>query len=95
VYVPYTPGIIPPKTVKPTATGTPKVGSVLKANKYGWAKGAVLKYRWLRNGVPISGAWSATYKVRSADKGKTVTARVTGTKAGHKTSKVGKKYTVR
>ena len=54
-----------------------------------------MKYRWLRNGVPITGAWSATYKVRTADKGKAVTVRVTGTKAGHKTSKVGKKYIVR
>jgi hypothetical protein len=83
-----------PAPVRPAPKPT-KVGTVLKADKSGWAKGATLKYRWLRNGVPISGAWSSTYKVRSADKGKTVTVRVTGTKNGHKSTKTSKKYTVR
>jgi len=37
-------------------TGNARVGSTLKASKSGWAKGTTLKYRWLRNGVPITGA---------------------------------------
>lgn len=72
-----------------------KVGAVLKADQSGWAKGTVLKYRWTRNRVPISGATSATYKVRSADKGKTVTVRVTGTKSGHTASTTGGQFLVR
>jgi hypothetical protein len=94
VYAPAPPGYVPPKAPKPVPAST-RVGSTLKADKSGWAKGTVLKYRWLRNGVPISGATSATYKVRTADKGKKVTVRVTGTKAGRTTSKVGRTYNVR
>lgn len=44
---------------------------------HGWAArcGAGGGLRWLRNGVAVSGAKPATYKVRSADKGRTVTVR--------------------
>jgi hypothetical protein len=82
---------IPTAPVYPTLT---KAGAVLKADQSGWAKGTVLKYRWTRNGVTISGATSATYKVRSADKGKTVTVVVTGKKSGHSTSKTARKFIV-
>jgi len=70
-------------------TNDPFVGSTLKADKVsGWAKGTTLKYRWLRNGIPISGAWHSTYKVRTADRGRTVSVRVTGTIGGSKTSMI-------
>jgi len=52
VYAPI-PGHV---STKPAPTAKAKVGSVLKADKPGWAKGTTLKYRWLRNGVPIPGA---------------------------------------
>jgi hypothetical protein len=50
-----------------------------------WTWGAAFKYRWLRNGVPISGARYSTYKVRSADKGPKLTVRVTGSRFGYTT----------
>ncbi|MCU1522485.1 MAG: hypothetical protein JWN19_2870 [Arthrobacter sp.] len=88
---PKAPVYTPPKTNYVTAT---KVGSVLKADKSGWAKGTVLKYRWTRNGVTIAGATASTYEVRSADKRKTVSVVVTGKKSGHTSSKTGKKFFV-
>lgn len=74
----------------------PFVGSTLKADKvYGWAKGTTLKYRWLRNGVPISGAWHSTYKIRTADRGKTVSVRVTGTNGSFKSSIIASRHKIR
>ncbi|CAH0268901.1 hypothetical protein SRABI26_03605 [Arthrobacter sp. Bi26] len=74
------PPVYAPAPVPVTAKA--KVGSVLKAGKQSWPKGMKLTYRWLRNGAPISGATSATYKVRSADKGKNVNVRITATRPG-------------
>lgn len=71
-------------TVRPAITGTAKTGSVLKAVPGRWTKGAVLTYRWYRNGVPIVGARAATYKAVRADKGVRVTVRVTGMLPGYK-----------
>lgn len=71
---------------KPTITGTTKVGSTLTAKAGTWAPAPVtLSHQWLRNGVAISGATASTYKLTSADKGKRITVRVTGTKAGYTT----------
>ncbi|MGN7967907.1 hypothetical protein [Microbacterium sp. 22296] len=68
----------------PTITGTTKVGSTLTAKAGTWAPAPVtLSHQWLRNGVAISGATSSTYKLTSADKGKRISVRVTGTKAGY------------
>ena len=36
-----------------------------------------MSYRWLRDGKPISGAWSSTYKVTKADIGRKLSLRVT------------------
>ncbi|PVZ52604.1 hypothetical protein [Arthrobacter sp. H-02-3] len=76
-------------TAMPTVTGTPKAGSVLRAKHGAWTKGTVFTYQWLRNGIPISNATASTYKVRTADKGKRLTVRVTGTQAGYKTAARG------
>ncbi|WP_285137115.1 hypothetical protein [Microbacterium sp. lyk4-40-TSB-66] len=68
----------------PTVTGTTKVGSTLTARAGTWAPAPVtLTHQWLRNGVAISGATAATYKLTSADKGKRISVRVTGTKTGY------------
>ncbi|SDL53252.1 hypothetical protein [Arthrobacter sp. ok362] len=64
-------------------SATAKVGSVLKAGKQSWPKGMKVSYRWLRNGSPISGATSSSYKVKRADKGMRVNVRVTGTRPGY------------
>jgi hypothetical protein len=70
----------------PTITGTTKVGSTLTARAGTWAPAPVtLSHQWLRNGVVISGATATTYKLTATDKGKRITVRVTGTKAGYTT----------
>ena len=70
----------------PTITGTTKVGSTLTAHAGTWAPAPVtLSHQWLRNGVAISGATATTYKLTATDKGKRITVRVTGTKAGYTT----------
>lgn len=70
----------------PTITGTTKVGSTLTARTGTWAPAPVtLSYQWLRNGVAISGATAGTYKLTSTDKGKRISVRVTGAKAGYTT----------
>ncbi|OFI38548.1 hypothetical protein BIU82_04305 [Arthrobacter sp. SW1] len=70
----------------PTITGTAKVGQTLTANPGTWGPAPVtLKYQWYRSGVAISGATATTYTQTSADLGKTMTVRVTGSKAGYTT----------
>ncbi|MDQ1083948.1 MULTISPECIES: hypothetical protein [Microbacterium] len=70
----------------PTISGTTKVGYTLTAKAGTWAPAPVtLSYQWLRNGVAISGATASTYKLTSTDKGKRITVRVTGIKAGYTT----------
>jgi hypothetical protein len=44
-----------------------------------------LRYQWLRNGKAIKGARSATYRLVSADRGRRIAVRVTGSKAGYLT----------
>ncbi|HEY9323904.1 MAG TPA: hypothetical protein VIP50_03150, partial [Agromyces sp.] len=75
------------KTPTPTITGTAKVGSTLTAKPGTWAPATVsLKYQWLRNGKSISGATKSTYKLASADKGKKISVKVTGSKSTYKTA---------
>jgi hypothetical protein len=76
---------LPLTSATPTIAGTVKVGNVLTVKRGTWTWGTAFKYRWLRNGVPISGAWYSTYKVRTADKGTKLTVRVTGSRFGYAT----------
>ncbi|PPF82421.1 hypothetical protein C5B96_08970 [Subtercola sp. Z020] len=70
-------------TATPTITGTARVGQTLTANPGAWAPAPVtLRYQWLAGGVAISGATAATYVPASADTGKTIKVRVTGSKTG-------------
>jgi len=77
-------GTIAAKT--PTVSGTRLAKQTLTANAGNWGSGVTLKYQWLRNGSAISDASEATYKVRSADVGKRVDVRVTGSRAGFTTA---------
>lgn len=69
----------------PTISGTVKVGSTVTAKVSSSTKGATLSYSWMRNGKAISGATKASYKLTSADKGKSVSVKVTATKSGYVT----------
>ena len=69
----------------PTIAGTTKVGNVVTLKRGTWTWGTAFKYRWLRNGVPISEATDSTYKVRTADRDKRITVRVTGSRLGYTT----------
>jgi protocatechuate 3,4-dioxygenase beta subunit len=68
----------------PTLSGTPTVGQTLTAKPGTWKPAPVtLKYQWLRDGSPITGATKATYKLVAADADADVSVQVTGSKAGY------------
>ncbi|HWT33949.1 MAG TPA: hypothetical protein VN107_09300 [Microbacterium sp.] len=69
----------------PKISGSAVVGSTLTANAGTWSPWASKSYRWLRNGVAITGATGASYKVTSTDWGKKISVRVTGTRAAYLT----------
>lgn len=71
----------------PTISGTATVGSMLTTVPGTWGPAPVtLSYQWLRSGTVISGATATTYKPVTADKGKVLTVKVTGTKTGYTTA---------
>ena len=71
----------------PTISGTKAVGSTLTAVPGAWGPSPVtLTYQWYRSGVAISGATASTYRLTTTDQTKTMTVRVTGTKAGYTTA---------
>lgn len=72
--------------VKPTVSGTMKQGRTVRAYVGSWSvRPSAYTYRWLRNGVNISGAVSSTYTLKSVDKGKRISIRVTGKRSGFTT----------
>lgn len=74
---------------KPTIVGTAQVGKVLTAKAGSWSpKASKLTYQWYRGATKIVGATAATYTAKAVDKGKALTVRVTGTKAGYVTKTV-------
>lgn len=69
----------------PKIAGTTKVGKKLTATAGSWGPSPVtLKYQWYRSGKKIAKATKATYKLVAADKGKTISVKVTGSKTGFK-----------
>ena len=70
-------------TPTPTVTGTHKVGQTLTATAGNWDSGVTLNYQWVRDGVKINGAASASYVVTPGDFGKNVGVEVTGALAGY------------
>lgn len=70
----------------PIITGTAKIGATLTVNPGTWGPAPVtLRFQWYRSGVAVSGATAPTYKPTSTDVAKTLTVRVTGSKAGYTT----------
>jgi hypothetical protein len=73
-------------TPTPTVTGTAKAGYTLTANKGTWVPTPATTFQWKRNGVPIDGATSSTYVLKTLDRGSYITVTVTGTKSGYSTT---------
>jgi bacillolysin len=73
-----------PKVIagKVALSGKPRVGKKLTAKTPGWTAGTKFTYQWLKNGKKIKGAKSKTYQVKSADRGKKISVKVTGKKTG-------------
>ena len=68
----------------PKISGSAKTFSTLTAVPGFWGLAPVsLSYQWYRSHVAIIGATAATYKVRSADVGRTITVKVIGSKSGY------------
>jgi hypothetical protein len=76
-----------PERLVPTSTakvsGITRVGQYLTANPGTWPSGVTVSYRWLRNGVAISGATNSTYRLALADAGRRISVRVTARKADY------------
>lgn len=77
-------GQAPPTAVEaPTVSGNAKVGRTLTATPGTWDPAEVsVAYQWLRDGEPIAGATSKTYRVQRADVGTVLSVRVTATADG-------------
>ncbi|PPF55415.1 hypothetical protein C5B94_05330 [Clavibacter michiganensis] len=70
--------------VTPTITGSGVVGQRLVAVPGAWGPAPVAyRYAWMRDGVAIAGATASGYVPTSADRGRSVSVSVTGTKAGY------------
>lgn len=78
---PSSAGNPPVLTVAPAITGTAQVNSVLTVSAGTFTGDATIvrTYQWYAGGVPIAGATNNTYIPVTADVGKVITARVTGT----------------
>lgn len=69
-------------TPTPTVTGTGKVGSTLTVDPGTWDEGVTITIQWFVNGSEVSGANGTTLDLSKVMAGKTITVKVTGTKAG-------------
>lgn len=78
-------------SVTPKISGVPRVGKTLQATTGTWKAGSVtlsashFKYQWYANGKAIAHAASARLKLTRADRGKTMSVKVTGSAAGYRT----------
>jgi len=67
---------LPPLTGTVTITGIAVLGQTLTANTEGLDGRGEVSFQWMRNGVAIDGATTATYTVQAGDLGYTLTVRV-------------------
>ena len=67
----------PVNQIAPTISGTPALGAVLEASVGGWTgTDLTYRYQWLRDGVAVPGAASATFLVTTADSGHQLSVQV-------------------
>ncbi len=70
--------------VRPRVSGKATVGRALRAVAGAWRPAPVrLTYQWLRNGKPVKGRTTTSYRLAKADVGKRISVRVTGRKASY------------
>jgi hypothetical protein len=72
-------------TAKPQIVGVPGVGVALTVNTGTWtpAPNPPFGYQWLRDGKAIKGATGASYLTAAADRGKSISVKITGSKTGY------------
>ncbi len=74
------------KVATPKVSGSVKVGKKLTAKAGTWGPSPVkLVFKWYANGKAIKGATKSSYKIAKSVKGKKITVKVTGSKAGYAT----------
>jgi hypothetical protein len=71
---------------EPVVLGRFNIGRTLGVRACSSTAEATIQIQWKRNGVPIPGGDMASYVLTAADAGKTITARVTGSKPGFATT---------
>ncbi len=76
------------KTPKPVIAGTGRVGSTMTVSTGTWDTGAVLTVAWYRDNVLIRSGTSIVHILTSADLGKAITVKVTGTLTGYESATV-------
>jgi len=67
----------------PRITGAAKVGKPLTAVPGAWTAGSTLAYQWLADGAVVKGATTTTFKPTTAQVGKRISVKVTGSKTGY------------
>jgi hypothetical protein len=78
------PGLAPRATVRPSVTGTPRVGSTVQAAKGTWLPTpTTYTYQWKLNGVAIAGATASSLRLTSTMAGKDLAVTVTAKRPGH------------
>lgn len=71
-------------TSAPVLSGTAEVGKFLYATRGEWTPyPTAISMQWLVDGVAVGGATSASYQVRPADSGKSITVAVTAKRSGY------------
>ncbi|MFK4065777.1 Tat pathway signal protein [Streptomyces sp. NPDC029674] len=82
--VTITKGAAPKATAKPSITGTAKVGKTLKSTKGTWSPApSSYSYQWYANGTKITGATKSSLPLKTAQRGKKITVKVTAHRTGH------------
>ncbi|MFI8100351.1 hypothetical protein [Streptomyces sp. NPDC086023] len=77
-------GVAPKATTAPSVGGTAKVGRALTAARGTWSPVPTsYRYQWYADGTAIDGATGTTLVLRSAQRGKRITVKVTALRTGH------------
>lgn len=79
----------------PTISGTAAVGSTLTAKRGTWTTGAAVTHQWYADSSAIAGATAATFTLTSAQAGKQISVKVTGTLTGYATASTTSAKTAR